>query len=541
MYIENVIPLEIKKRGPEAVQIYIHALNEGKEKIPYCGLLILGKQKVGKTSLYRQLVKKPFKIDLVSTRGIDNNIVDTVEKRPLGVVKGKWQEKDREPDRNERFIDGLSNELMGALPQKPAPEAAEDVEVMGVGVLLAKIQDIVARVVKEKEEKALRVVSQPVLPTTTAFQPSAPATPPAKKQPTTPKIPRVKTATARPKAPKVAHKAALPTTRPVAAPRKATERPPPREKVQPDPTPPQDSDDPNDPRMPVEEDHLIPRLEPWEGVKINDMVRSGVQDKKEPSLLLNTLDFAGQEVYRPMHYCFISRRALYVIVFKIPDMLEFIEREPDNNVIIEEVRYWIHSIHARIYPPEELVEKEDKKMNRVFLVGTHRGDKSTEDLLKIDAVMKESLIMCETDHCVNHIHRRPTCDENLKFFFPVENSIDFQVSEENYLKESGTKFFQEEVETKCEGLAFLNEDHPLKWLKFEESLEQRDIARSCSPVMSLEEVKGFARRAGIVEEVFQDLALKFLHDTGKIIYLGEFEQYVAVMTLTAFGGLLAGY
>lgn len=497
------------------MQIYIHALNEGKEKIPYCGLLILGKQKVGKTSLYRQLVKKEFKVDLDSTRGIDNNIVDTVEKRPLGVVKGKWQEKKGKSDRNERFIDGLSNELMDALPQKPASEAAEDVEEMEEGVLLAQIQDIVATVVKEKENKLLLVV--PVSSTTTASHPSAPSTPPSKRnsKPPPPKVPRGKSKTARPKPPKVAHKP--PTTQPVAAPRTTTERPPPSEKVQPDPTPPQDPDDPG--ALVEGIDDPIPRLEPWEGDKINDIVRSGVQDKKEPSLLLNTLDFAGQQLYRPMHYCFILRRALYVIVFKIPDMLEFIERE-DSNLIVEEVRYWIHSIHARIYPPDVLVKIEDKKMTRVFLVGTHRGDKSTEDLLKIDGVIKESLIMCETDHCVNHIHRRPSCDENLKFFFPVENSIDFQVNEENYLEESGTKFFQEEVETKCEGLSFLNEDHPLKWLKFEESLEQCDIARSC-PIISLEEAKGYARRAGIVDEDMQDLALKFLHDTGKIIYLGE--------------------
>ena len=493
------------------MQIFIHALNEGKEKIPYCGLLILGRQQVGKTSLYRQLVRMSFMLDLDSTRGINNNTVDTVEKRPLGIEKGKWKEKNRELDRSERFIDGLSNELMDALPANPESAAAQGGEVeeeVGEEELLAQIRNVITMI-----EKSVKPVPVP----SSAARPRAPDTPPTKRhrtKPPPPKVPKLAAPKARPRPPKVAHKPR--PKRPGTAPRETAGPPPPKGKEQPDPTPPPT---PGDPDTPVERDDPTPRLEPWESVKINSIIKARTQDKKEPSLLLNTLDFAGQEIYRPMHYCFISRRALYVVVFKIPDMTT----KSGANVVIEELRYWINSVHARIYPPDELVEKEDKKMNRVFLVGTHRGSTPMEALRKIDCELKEGLIMGETNHtCVNHIHRRSSSDQNLKFFFPVENSIDFQ-KDEDYLVESGTKFFQEEVETKCGGLSFLNEDHPRKWLKFEESLEQCDIARSSAPVMSLDDVRGFASRAGIVGEDMQDLALKFLHDTGKIIYLGELE------------------
>lgn len=508
--IENVIPLEIKKRGPKAVEIYIHALHEGKEKIPYCGLLILGKQKVGKTSLYRQLVKMPFKIDLDSTRGIDNNTVDTVERRPLGIEKGKWQEKDRGSEPNERFTDALANELMGTLPSAASKED-EDEDDVGEGELLAWIQGAVDERVREKEGKIIQAIplimqflatqgAQPVPPATsaTADKPSH--------LPKTAKTPKA----GKPHPPKEKPPSKKPGPSP--GPRRR-ERPPPKQ----DPPP---SQKPDTAVPTVRKNDPLPTLEPREGAKINDILRSGAQDRKEPSLLLNTLDFAGQQHYKPMHYCFISRRALYVIVFRVPDMLDFIQKKSEVANPIEEVRYWIHSIHARIYPPDEAVEKEDKKLNRVFLVGTHRGDHSNEDLKKIDVAIKEHLVMCESNHCVNHIHPRSSPQLDLKFFFPVENSIDYQENEENYLEESGTKFFQEEVQMKCEGLPFLNEDHPLKWLKFEERLEQCDITKSCAPITSIERVKEFAERSGIVDEEMQDLALKFLHDTGKIIYLG---------------------
>ncbi len=44
---EVVIPPEIKKRGPEAIRIFKEALDEGTTKIPYCSMLILGKEKMG--------------------------------------------------------------------------------------------------------------------------------------------------------------------------------------------------------------------------------------------------------------------------------------------------------------------------------------------------------------------------------------------------------------------------------------------------------------------------------------------------------------
>ncbi len=126
-------------------------------------------------------------------------------------------------------------------------------------------------------------------------------------------------------------------------------------------------------------------------------MRKRVVDSKNPSLVLNTLDFAGQKLYRPMHHCFISRRALYIVVFKIPDML----MEASRKKSLEEVRYWIHSIHSHIYSPEKDMKGEDKKINRVFLVGTHRGDHTDQDLKKIDKLIKKELYF--DDRCCNHL------------------------------------------------------------------------------------------------------------------------------------------
>ena len=71
--IVTSVPSVINKLGDKAVEIYLQALNQGKQTIPYCSMLILGREEVGKTSLFRQLVGKPYLKDMERTQGIDWN------------------------------------------------------------------------------------------------------------------------------------------------------------------------------------------------------------------------------------------------------------------------------------------------------------------------------------------------------------------------------------------------------------------------------------------------------------------------------------
>ncbi len=248
---------------------------------------------------------------------------------------------------------------------------------------------------------------------------------------------------------------------------------------------------------------------------LDSAVRKRVVDSKNPSLVLNTLDFAGQKLYRPMHHCFISRRALYIVVFKIPDMLG----ETSCKKSLEEVRYWIHSIHSHIYPLEEELKGEDKKINRVFLVGTHRGDHTDEDLKIIDELINEELI--EDDRCCNHImYPVGKLSYPTNYFIPVENQTDHTRSRD-YLQDSGTGVVQNLVKTTSTRLPFLDEYYPIKWLKFEERLKKQMETMSTTPVVTIEGVKALAMRSNITSEPQQDLALKFFHDTGKIICISE--------------------
>lgn len=500
------------KRGPEAIDIYVRALDEGKEKIPYCGLLILGKKQVGKTSLYRQLVGKEFEKNLEPTKGIDNNTVDTVDRRSLDIEKEVWQEMES-PDTGEQLVDAVLNKVMPELSREPEA-AAESEVVVGEDELLRRIRHIVIEMQNERVPAVLHMPSQPldyfntqrlVLPTLTTDQ-SHPQPPPLKRMDTQP-----------PKDNPEEVKRAAALKKPVVVLRKMKN--PLAKQIQPDPPPNQIEQVATPPpaEPPAGEHESAGMINRRQSSKIGDVLNGKrAHDKKEPPLVLNTLDFAGEKHYRSMHHCFIRRRAIYVVVFKIPDMLD----EKLRCDSIEEVRYWIHSIHAHIYPPDKTMKGEDEKINRVFLVGTHRGEKelSRECFEKLNDLIKVELV--HDDYCGNHI-----CPIKSTYFIPVENSLDPKRSgREHYLIDSGTRPLQDEIRAMSKDpkkLPFLHEYQPIKWLNFEGDLKY--FSKKISPpVAKIEEVKKIATDSKITTDEMQNLALQFFHDTGKIIYLSEF-------------------
>lgn len=532
-----MIPPEIEKLGPEAVEVYLRALDEGEQKIPYCGLLILGRENVGKTSLYRQLVGKSFDENLQSTKGIDNNTVDTVDRRVVD-IEG-WKEKDG-TDTGEQFGDAVINKVVPELPEKapekPRKEEGEEVKEEDLMEQIQRVSDKLVEL-KEREKQAAVHIATPSLPspTTPTFNhfPSAtvytsqPLTQQPPRAPSSPRMPRREHPPQQENPPqhvrpKVTQK--VPVSQPPAAPRQNVEHSLPKQALQ-NPVPLQGKELATPPRVepPVGRSGSSGMLNPRQSSRIGDFVKGKrLFQMKEPALVLNALDFAGQKEYRSMHHCFIMRRAIYVVVFKIPDLLD--DNQRCNS--IEEVRYWIQSIHAHIYPPDESMRDKDETVKRVFLVGTHRGEQklSGESFREINALIKEKL-MNFGKHCVNHICPIELPDYGSSFFIPVENSIDGSHCSpgECYLVESGTKPLQEKIKAMSEDrekLPFLHESHPIKWLKFEEDLKDFSKVKK-PPIIKVEEVNDIAADCKISEEDAKNLALHFFHDTGKIIYLSE--------------------
>ena len=518
-----VIPPEIIKRGPGFIERYRQALRHGKEKIPRCGLLFLGEARKGKTSLYKLLVGKEFDPEQESTCGIDNNEVDMVDTRVLSM---SWKERTEEDQQNERD-QSHALAIVSELPEdtKKKQEHLKKFEIQQEAELISRIRAINSKLNKEKKPRKSPIPSEFQFPfrEETRSIPSFPSQPPLTTSsvviPQRTVAPRVK-----PKPEPLSdlvkerqEKAAKPQPKPKEP---ATATSSPLKQAVTVPTPKSKSEVP-----PQTQRGLSTRTD---AKNVNSVLKKGTKrERKEPSLLLNVLDFAGQKHYRPMHHCFIRRRSLYIVVFNLQDMKKYLKQkgQPDSSSegdtnAVEEIRYWLHSIHAHIYPPEETLRDLDEHDRRVLLVGTHRSPDQNEqkikeeDFVAINSEFENEII--KDDRCANHVRM-----VSSKYFISVENSLsDPEMSGATQLRKTLTEIKGQ--------LKFLDEVYPLSWLRFESRLLEMKKDPSQSRCLLETEMLKIAQSKGV--PVPED-ALEFFHDTGNVIllskYYGKYKQYTA--------------
>ena len=474
--IVTSVPSEIKRRGTKAVEVYLQALNEGKEKIPYCSMLILGREEVGKTSLFRQLVGKPYLKDIKRTQGIDNSTVETFERK--NVNTGEWVMKE-DGDQSEQFGDALAGEFMNRLPDRQS-KGNKKVSKSDLLSQLEKIPSHAKPLLQQKSGES--DVMSKSRPKTFVQDKNPSGLSHSKLQLTNTTEHSLVATTTGVNSQKLHLK--LPSSAP-----------------------------------PKQSDNIPAMLNPRESSKLNQTVmRSQSYVRKEPEPCLNVKDFAGHVVYRPMHHCYINRQAICVVVFKLPDMLEYIhDRSRLKYNPLDDICYWIRSIHAHTY------DIKAEKSRKVLLVGTNRNmlPDVTNSIKEIDTFILENIICIEDKPYVDHIYRIPDLPSACHFFIPVENSIDIVSNPESYLQESGTKYVQDTVKEIAKSLPQFNEQYPIKWLKFEEYLLEQCEARKSTPVMKIEEAKELAVKSGITDEQQQELALQFFDDTGKLNWLSK--------------------
>jgi polynucleotide 5'-kinase involved in rRNA processing len=71
------IPAEIAKQGREAISAYNAALRGGKQHLNWTKLMFVGQERVGKSSLLRNLTSQSHNPKEVTTDGVDTCVIET--------------------------------------------------------------------------------------------------------------------------------------------------------------------------------------------------------------------------------------------------------------------------------------------------------------------------------------------------------------------------------------------------------------------------------------------------------------------------------
>ena len=434
--IITVIPPEIKKKGTKAVDLYVEALMEGKTKIPRCNLVVLGEEMVGKTSLYRLLVQKGFDPNQDSTRGIDNTIVEALDRR--NIMAGDWSEKDDQMVQehvDQQFVRGVIEALPSDLAQSESGESGtksksyvQSTTDKKLYAELSKLEPSVRKVLKSKKRQPKVKKHRQAPPKSQPHVPKRQV--PSSHLPPEDEQPRLKDVAESmgqdPPSPPRTHKSIIKRFFKFGKKQShQTQAQQPEEQIIPQsqlpPITHEDARtktevpiiDDEDPSHSTDISHPAEAVSNRQALMINEELVTGASRKKvNPVLLLNALDFAGQKEYRPMHHCFLTRRAMYLVVFNLQHIFQYLEQKKSSEAVtvnpFEEIRYWLHSIHIHTLPA--VPGKEKRALKNVCLVGTHRAPPNPnkgkpipdEELKEINDLIMEEIK--DDDRCLSHLH-----------------------------------------------------------------------------------------------------------------------------------------
>ncbi len=489
----SVIPLEILKRGKDAIKVYMEALHSklGNTKIPRIIALMLGEARMGKTSLYKLLTGLKFDPNQESTHGIDNQTVCTVERRCVGMEQ-ELKEVPPEYQLNEQLATHVVARLGTVTEQKISGLITEE-------ELHRRINDLTMTPSPspgvEAQSSRLQTSGQLEI-TTPESKPSRLVEPFKEETLGEPEL-------TGPEQPFQDNTMGEQTFQGVTEPEEPFQIP-------------------TKQQQPLGIDSAVSNLISY---KLNHP-----NPGFGPTVYLNMYDFAGQRAYVPMHHCFIVRRAIYLVVFNLQLLPQPIKGNLRDSDLFKGILYWLNSIS--VYLPVT----DDKHMKRVYLVGTHSAAITKEQLLDIDSELRNEFD--RIDSCKRHIRYVDCSFSNEReeaIFSPVENSMD---GKENW-EASGAKALHEELMKICYSeehrLPFLNEDYPVVWLDFEKKLiSERKKRTNMSMIVKWEIVEELAQSCRFTNEKQLQTAVQFFHDTGTLICLRKLYMHCSVARLYNF-------
>ncbi|XP_072043680.1 uncharacterized protein [Amphiura filiformis] len=217
---------------------------------------------------------------------------------------------------------------------------------------------------------------------------------------------------------------------------------------------------------------------------------------------LSLWDFAGQDLYYITHQVFLSKRALFVVVFKLSE-----DEEEESKSALYKLDFWMKSIYALLVEDEESDKSKTEHYWQtqlsppIFLVGTHRNNLQGTSKLK---KQKEEEIFNAIDKNLKDKRYR---SHIVPQQFAVENSLD---------DDKEIKKLKEKIIEVAKQQHYMGEEIPLRWLAFEGAVKEaveKDIHYT-----TVDKVRTFEGAKDISDSDGLRTMLQYYHDVGVILY-----------------------
>ena len=251
------------------------------------------------------------------------------------------------------------------------------------------------------------------------------------------------------------------------------------------------------------------------------LLQGGWEDSRE-NIYSTLLDFSGQSVYYVTHPLFLTARAIYCLVYDLslnpeglaPPLVKqgAYEQFPEDfnlKTNLDYLDFWMRSVAslASLDENRSLSPKSEgptKKLPAVFLVCTH----ADTPYCKRDPRQLAYKVL-------GYLQKKLSYGSHVVDVFVVDNT------------KSGTECqcqevvrLRQEILTLAKTLPHTNESIPIKWLKFDKTLNA--LRKKGDKWISLESAKAIASKdCNIVNDREFETLMNYLHDLRGVVYFGD--------------------
>lgn len=229
----------------------------------------------------------------------------------------------------------------------------------------------------------------------------------------------------------------------------------------------------------------------------------------EKKVVLNIWDFSGQSIYYTTHQVFLSSRAVYVIVFNLCHDLHSTRSENssmDEWSTLEYMDYWLRTIYSHTSQNSTNSISNNRLSPPILVVGTHRNN------LSQDEVEQKRLVEEKFDELRTFMMDKPYTRHLITPFAAIEN--DMEEGEDPQIGE-----LRKMIKEVASEEPYMGEQMPLRWLRFEQEIAK--LVAGDTTHASYDQIQELARNVGITDEDEIKIMVNFYHDLGLLIHYGS--------------------
>ncbi|CAG2231770.1 unnamed protein product [Mytilus edulis] len=273
------------------------------------------------------------------------------------------------------------------------------------------------------------------------------------------------------------------------------------------------------------ESDTIKYIKPTETDDIDTVLRKGLNAKVDNNKFADCIimDFAGQKEYYSTHQTFLTRNAVYLVVFSLIEGDPFTEAGDDE----DNLGFWIDNIHC--YGKRKHNDGQDEKDGglKCTISQTQKIDQEADK----HPLNAQILMVCTGDDNPDDSElkqKKSEWEEKFKTLRLMNKRDPLVWGHVNYISNtnpsaSDFKTLKDRIVKIAETSPNWGEDYPVRWINLEKVLGRERTKGN--NVLSVKDVKEMAMNCSVPirQEKEVILFLKFQHERGNLIFFDEKE------------------